>query len=86
MLATYATEHSRNTFPALPVRDDAEVFVGLSIFSDEADHARRTAELEQSAVWRDRISHTREYHLHGDVEVLRLTPTGRSLIHWSATR
>ena len=80
VLATYATEHSQNTYPALPVREDANVFVYLTIFRDEADHARRVAELEQSPVWRDRISDARAQYLHGQAEVLRLRPTSRSLI------
>ncbi len=41
VLATYATEHSVNTFPALPVHGDAEVFVWLARFRNEEDHARR---------------------------------------------
>jgi quinol monooxygenase YgiN len=81
VLATYATEHSQNTFPALPVHDDVEVFVWMTIFRDEAEHARRLAGLEQSPVWGDRISHTLAQQLDGQTEVLRLTPTSRSLIH-----
>jgi NIPSNAP len=76
VLTTYATEHSENTFPALPVREGEEVFVWLALFDDEADHARRTAEL-------DRLStrHDLAERLDGSVEALRLTPTARSLIH-----
>ena len=74
VLATYATEHTENTFPALPVRDDAEVFVWLAMFRDEADHEGRVAELE-------RAPHALAQHLEGPAEVLRLTPTSRSLIH-----
>jgi hypothetical protein len=81
VLATYATEHSPNTYPALPVRDDAEVFVCMTIVRDETDHARGVAELEQSPLWRDRISHTLARYLDGQPVVLRLTPTSRSLIH-----
>ena len=81
VLATYATEHSPNTYPALPVRDDAEVFVCMTIFRDEADHARCVGELEQSSLWRDQLSHTIALHLDGQPVVLRLTPTSRSLIH-----
>ena len=81
VLATFATEHSQNTYPALPVRDDADVFVWLAIFTDEADHERRLAELEQSPAWRERISHALAQHLDGQAEVLRLKPTSRSLIH-----
>jgi len=81
VLATYATEHSQNTYPALPVRDDAEVFVWMTIFRNEADHTRRVAGLEQSRAWRDRISHALAQHLDGEPEVLRLRPTARSRIH-----
>jgi quinol monooxygenase YgiN len=70
--ATFATEHSRNSYPELPVREDAEVFVWMAIFRDEADHTRRMAKFERSPVWRD---------LNGQAEVLRLSPTARSLIH-----
>jgi hypothetical protein len=79
VLATYATEHSQNNYPALPVRDDADVFVWMTIFRDEADHTRRVAELEQSSAWRDRIAHGLAQHLDGPAEVLRLRPTSRSL-------
>ena len=80
VLATFATEHSVNTFPALPVREDADVFVWLASFTDEPDHARRVEELERSPVWRDQSSHALAQHLDGQAEVLRLTPTSRSLI------
>ena len=81
VLATYATEHAPNTFPALPVREDVEVFVWMSLFADERDHARRSASLEESASWRDRVSQSLSGRPDGKEEVLRLTPTGRSLIH-----
>jgi len=81
VLATYATEHSLNTYPALPVREDANVFVCLTIFRDEADHTSRVAKLEQSLLWRDRIAQALAQHLDGHAEVLRLRPTSRSLIH-----
>ena len=32
VLATYATEHSENTFPALPVRENEDVFAWMSLF------------------------------------------------------
>lgn len=81
VLATYATEHSRNTFPALPVRDDENVFVWITMFADEADHERRVAELERSPAWRERILQALGRQLGGQAEVLRLTPTPRSLLH-----
>jgi quinol monooxygenase YgiN len=81
VLAAYATEHSRNTYPALPVREDEDVFVWMTIFADEADHARHVAELEQSGVWRDDLSQGLAQSLEGPPEVLRLTPTARSALH-----
>jgi hypothetical protein len=81
VLATYATEHSENTFPALPVREGEDVFVWMTMFANEEDHARHMLELEQSTLWRDRTSQALEARLAGSAEVLRLRPTARSLIH-----
>jgi hypothetical protein len=67
VLASYVTEHSPNTFPALPVREEAEVFAWISIFRDEEDHARRA--------WSLPFDHA------GPTEVIRLRPTARSLMH-----
>jgi NIPSNAP len=37
MLASFVTEPSENTFPALPVRENESVFVGFAGFSDDAE-------------------------------------------------
>jgi quinol monooxygenase YgiN len=79
VLATYSTEHSENTFPALPVRE-GEVFVWMALFADEDEHARRLAVLDQAA-WRRREAAALGPYLAGEPEVLRLRPTARSLIH-----
>jgi quinol monooxygenase YgiN len=81
VLATFVTEPSPNTYPALPVRENDNVFVWIALYVDEADHARHVATLEGSSVWRDRMSRALAQHLSGQPEVLRLTPTARSLIH-----
>jgi NIPSNAP len=81
VLATYVTEHSRNTYPALPVREDEDVFVWMAIYADEAAHGKQLAELEQSPLWRDRISQRLAQRLDGQAETLRLRPTARSLLH-----
>lgn len=80
VLATYATEHSPNTFPALPVREDVEAFVWLSAYFDEADHARHVADLERIPSWREELSPALTQRLGGSPEVLRLMPTSRSLL------
>jgi hypothetical protein len=79
VLATYVTEHSENTFPSLPVREDKDVFVWMSLFEDETEHARRLRTLERSSAWRD-VSQVLARHLAGAEELLRLVPTARSAI------
>lgn len=74
VLATYATERSPNTYPALAVREDAEVFVWMTTFPDEAAHSQRLPAL-------DRISVIGARYLDGQAETLRLSPTRRSLLH-----
>jgi NIPSNAP len=81
VLATYATEHSANTFPALPVREGEEMFVWMAMFAGAAEHAAATAELERASVWRDVVSPALAGYVDGPAEVLRLTPTARSLLH-----
>jgi hypothetical protein len=80
VLATYTTEPSENTFPALPIRENENVFIWMSLFEDEADHGRHVRNLERSAVWRGawRVLAKR---LAGSEEILRLCPTARSAIH-----
>jgi hypothetical protein len=79
--ATYVTEHSENTFPGLPVREDENVYLWMAMYTDEEDHTRRVAALEASPGWRERISPALAGHTLAPPEVLRLTPTARSLIH-----
>jgi hypothetical protein len=74
VLATCATEHGENTYPALPVREGEDVFVWLALFADEADHARRAPALE-------RVAPALAERLDGEPEIMRLSPTARSLIH-----
>ena len=74
VFATCVTEHSPNDYPGLPVREDADVFVWISLFADEAEHTGRAAEL-------GRASAVLAPHLDGPAEVLRLRPTARSLLH-----
>ena len=81
ILATYVTEHSANTFPALPVREGEEVFMWLAMFADEDDHRRTMSVLERSNGWRDVVLPALRGYLDSPVETLRLTPTARSLLH-----
>jgi quinol monooxygenase YgiN len=83
LVATYVTEHSENTFPRLPVRENENVFVWMAMFDDEADRTRRLQALEQSPAWSDAVQALTS-HLAGAEEVLRLAPTTRSALHAGA--
>lgn len=80
ILACFVTEHSENTFPALPVRAGENVFVWFARFDDSAAHARHVAELEESPRWRDEISKELARRLKRAPEILKLSPTSRSLL------
>src|SRR4051794_124136 len=80
VLATYASEHAENTFPGLPVRENEDVFVWMSMFDDQADHAQHARRLERSSGCRD-ATHELSPYLVGVEECLRLSPTARSALH-----
>jgi hypothetical protein len=65
-LAAYVTEHSPNTFPALPVREDANVFVWCASVADV------------NAVPVIQLPSALEAALVRTPEILRLLPTQRS--------
>jgi hypothetical protein len=71
---------NENTFPGLPVRENEEVFVWMSMFLDQTEHAQHVRALEQSSAWRD-VSQALAVYLAGTEQVLRLAPTARSALH-----
>jgi quinol monooxygenase YgiN len=79
-VATYETEHGENTFPALPVRENENVFVWISIFESDDDHARHLRALEGSPGWRDAWESAAAYSA-APLTMLRLEPTSRSALH-----
>lgn len=76
--ALYSTEHSPNTFPALPVRDGDNVLVTISAFADRFAHARHEATLRTTPRWRDEVIPALRERLAGEPHVARLAPTERS--------
>lgn len=80
VLAYFVTEQSENTFPALPVREGAKVFVWFARFNDPAVYERHIAALTQSPPWRDEVSKELARRLKREPEVLKLSPTTRSLL------
>ena len=80
VLAYFVTENSENTFPALPVREGENVFVWFSRFNDPAAYELHVAALARSPRWRDEIAKELERRLKRAPEVLKLSPTARSLL------
>ena len=78
--ACFVTENSENTFPALPVRAGENVFVWFSRFADEDASGRAFAALEQSRRWRNEILIEWQRQVIKPPEVLRLSPTARSVL------
>jgi NIPSNAP len=79
VLASFVTETHPNTFPRLPVREDANVFVWFSRFPHRESYERSAAavaeSMRQGEVTRKLSELTRE-----QPEVLLLSPTTRSLV------
>jgi len=80
VVAYLVTEHSENTFPALPVREGENVFVWFARFDDAPAYARHLAALTQFPRWRDEISKELARRLQREPEILKLSPTTRSLL------
>jgi quinol monooxygenase YgiN len=81
ILACFVTENHPNTFPALPVREDTNVFVWFSHFPDRAAYEHHAAALANSARWSKEIVEELAVRLKGSPEVLKLSPTARSQLH-----
>jgi quinol monooxygenase YgiN len=80
VLAFLVTDHSENTFPALPVREGENVFVWFARFNDAAAYERHIAALTQYSHWRDQISKELARRLKREPELLKLSPMTRSLL------
>lgn len=75
-VATFRTDPSENTFPALPVRAD-NVFAWTTSFPHQDAYDAARARLEASQVWREKLSPRLNTELIGR-QYLRLQPTARS--------
>jgi hypothetical protein len=74
LLAIFASEHAKNGFPALPVREDAHAFVWFSRFADRAVFERHAAALASMPGFAEAL----RPHLARPPEVALLSPTTRS--------
>jgi hypothetical protein len=79
-LAYFESEQSENTFPALPVREGENVFVWFARLSDPGACDSYLAALARSQPWREKIADELARRLKGTPEILKLSPTGRSLL------
>jgi aminopeptidase N len=77
VIAQMVSEHSPNTYPALPVREKENVFVWLSLFPDQAAADEHRRALAQSMEWREAVGQLSSW-THHKIETLRLEPTARS--------
>lgn len=79
-LAYLQSEHAPNTFPALPVRMNEEVFVWFARFTDEShidDHLKR---LQHSERWHKEVLPILPERWARTPQRLRLAPTERSIL------
>jgi hypothetical protein len=77
-LAYFVTETSANNYPALPVREGEHEFVWFSLFPDESAFDEHVAAFSRHGA---EVSDALEHRLGRPPEVLRLSPTARSLVH-----
>lgn len=79
-LAYLRSEHAPNTFPALPVRTNEEVFVWFARFTDEGHLDHHLNRLRLSERWREEVLPTLSERWARAPQRLRLAPTERSLL------
>jgi hypothetical protein len=75
VLASFVTESSPNNFPRLPVREGEHVFVWFGSLASETAYNALLA----SSDWRQ-LTGMLTRRLSGQPELLRLSPTPRSLV------
>jgi len=80
VLAFLVTEHSENGLRAWPVREGENVFVWFARFNDAAAYERHIAALTQYPRWRGEILKELARRLKREPEILKLSPTTRSLL------
>lgn len=79
VLATFATQHSANNYPRLPVRGNETVFVSVRRFDTADALDAHEAALQASSEWRG-VRTALERVLIAPPQTLRLQPTARSLL------
>jgi hypothetical protein len=78
ILAYFVTEDSANNFPALPVRENENVFVWFVGLQDQAAYENYATALANSRVWNEEILKSLTQQQTRVPDQLRLSPTRRS--------
>ena len=81
LLSYFVTESSANNFPALPVRENENVFVWFMHSPDQAWYERYSDAISKSQRWRAGVSSILAQRLIKEPEILRLIPTTHSRLH-----
>jgi hypothetical protein len=79
-LARFRTEHGKNDFPRLPVREGEHAFVWFTSFASGSHHERHRAELARTASWTRHLEPELVARCASRPQQLRLAPTTRSLL------
>ncbi len=79
-IAAYVTEKSANNYPRLPIRENENVLVRIATFPSMEAYDAHRASLERASQWQALAQRLRA-KLKSDPQILRLTPTPRSLTH-----
>jgi quinol monooxygenase YgiN len=82
VIAQLISDHSPNTYTALPVRENGSVFVWFALFPDQAALEQHQRALVQSVQWREAIGKLSAW-THHRIEALHLQPTARSRLQRS---
>jgi hypothetical protein len=78
VLGLFATEHSPNNFPRLPLREGESVLISFFGFADLEAHHRYMTALGRNPKWRGEIYPALVSRLLTRPQSLRLAPTSRS--------
>jgi hypothetical protein len=79
-LGFFATEHSPNNFPRLPLREGENVFISFAGFKDLEEYHLFMTAVGREPRWRPEIYPELVRRLRTRPQILRLQPTSRSLL------
>ncbi len=78
--ASFETESAPNNYPALPIREGERVYVWFASYESPEAYAEALDQLARAQSW-SKVQPALAAFLDAPPRVLRLRPTGRSLLH-----